>query len=389
MQNDIISHHVFTFFIFMTGDPSQEYTLELSTNPSYITTSDNGGHHSITVQIMDTCSSFTQTNKNVESEIELLNLQNNSLTVHTIHINSLPNQSTTTIASSALAATTPAATTPAATTSPTVPSSSFNSLDAPLSLWNTTLTVPVVHHLQIRTYDNIVQNKKINKKHIEDHFQCLLRHFITPTNGNYDKWDVALVVGSRDRVKWQHPAVADSVSSSSSFTFASSLPSSFAASYGNDDRDTGFAQAQPHAVIDVPILLEDDESNWITTKNVQLLSTMYLILFLFSAMIRISSILYWKLFDSFDLRDLNNEAYNRCLEVNVAGTRHPAAMIGAQRFYSQSCLWTYVSLLFCFNFPVYYICGSSALELTPTTLQYCVYDTFRLASFNRLLYWEN
>ena len=291
------------------GDPYQEYTLELSTHPTWVTTaaaaaaattSDGttdgataASSGAITVQITDTCSSLGDS-----KEVEILSINNEPCTVYTIHIN---NETT-----------------------------AINHQLTTVPLWNTTLTYPIRYKLQLRTFDNVVQNGA------QPTIPCLIRHFVTPTNGNYDKWDVALVIGSRDRVKWQDPTTLLNTAEEPSFGTS--------ASYGND-ADQIKSTEQFHVVIDLPILLDDNDSQWISHHNTRVLGLFFLVVFCLSTITRIVSTLYWRSFDAFDLRDLNNEAYHRCLEVNVAGTRHPAALLGSHRFYNASCFWTLLGIM--------------------------------------------
>merc|ERR1711871_72834 len=61
--------------------------------------------------------------------------------------------------------------------------------------------------------------------------------------------------------------------------------------------------------------------------------------------IRLVASLYWRTFDAFDLRDLNNSAGQKCLDVPVAGTRHPAPLLASDRFYASSCFWTALGVM--------------------------------------------
>lgn len=202
-ENDIINPFIPVHLNILEGDPYQEYTIEFSTNPSMVT-NDSG----ITIQIIDTCS-ISENNK----EYELLNIQNESLTVHTINIKK---NHTSSIAGSE------------SDNSLIMKSSSYSSsftskvILSNVPTWNTTITKPIIHHIQVRTYDNVIQND-------QSRMRCLLKHFITPTNGNYNKWDVALVLGSRERVKWQHPTL--------------SLFKSNEVQHGDDREDTPFEKS--------------------------------------------------------------------------------------------------------------------------------------------------
>ena len=181
------------------GDYVQKYTIELSTNPAWVTTSNienkkgatnsinnikgnsnNGNHNnensndgngneidgsdilagiqsgSIEIQIIDTCSQ--RTTDGTESELEVLNINQQPSRITSFVIN--------------------------------------GTQETPLTNWSTRHTPIIKREINIRTYDNVRQNKNQITK-------CFLRHYITPTNGIYTKWDVALVVGSRDRIPWE------------------------------------------------------------------------------------------------------------------------------------------------------------------------------------------
>ena len=181
------------------GDYVQKYTIELSTNPAWVTTSNienkkgntnsinnskgnsnNGNNNnensndgngneidgndilagiqsgSIEIQIIDTCSQ--RTTDGTESELEVLNINQQPSRITTFVIN--------------------------------------GTQETPLTNWSTRHTPIIKREINVRTYDNVRQNKNQITK-------CFLRHYITPTNGIYTKWDVALVVGSRDRIPWE------------------------------------------------------------------------------------------------------------------------------------------------------------------------------------------
>ena len=51
---------------------------------------------------------------------------------------------------------------------------------------------------------------------------------------------------------------------------------------------------RPHTVIDVPIILNEDESIWLTHYNSQILGYLFLALFVFASIVRILSSIYWR-----------------------------------------------------------------------------------------------
>jgi hypothetical protein len=345
--NDILNPFVPIHMNLREGGIAQTYTVEMSTNPIWVTSSTTdrkaqqeeedvgfgrslisagkkGG--SITIQIIDTCSEQTS---DKDAEIERLSINNQASTVIKIVIN--------------------------------------GTMEVPLTNWTTKHAPMVVRHFDIKTYDNVEQN--IEQK-------CQLIHFITPTNGVYNKWDVALVLGSRDRVEWERVAtdVEDDVSSTTSTQRhypSGTLPNTM-------------------PTIKLPIHLSDDENQWITHSNARLLGWCFVGLFLVSMLVRVSSTLYWRSFDAFDLRDLNNEAHNRCLEVAVAGTRHPAALLGSHRFYAGSCIWTLLSAIQSFS-----VLGRLRCVTDRATIVYSLIDTafssFTLMSdsmIHVLNYWQ-
>ena len=330
---DVVNPFVPVHLRVIEGDPYQQYTVEFSSNPLWVTgdslfgydrPSDGAGLRGgrITVQIIDTCSQDVDSGEvqgdggggggggaeagtqGGATELEVLNLNGRPSTVTTLVIDGED--------------------------------------EKPLSNWTTIHAKPIVRSIQVRTYDNIIQEERGGYRGEKQIRRCQLRHYVTPTNGKYDKWDVALVVGSRDRVPWKMlPAQPDRGDGGDGGDGGGNGNISF---NGRRHYPSG-TLFKDMPTIDLEVLLEDDESLWMSHSSARLFGWLFAAILALSTCVRLGSTLYWRLFDAFDLRDLNNQMDHRCLEVQVAGTRHPSSLLGSHRFYAASCIWTLLHLI--------------------------------------------
>jgi hypothetical protein len=243
------------------GDPVYKYNVVVSTSPAHVSAASQG----ILVQVIDTCSRRVVRNSLTriglrDSELERLHMNGDYATLRPFFL------------------------TPKLT---------------PSRHWTTTRVKYGVYPMEMRTLNNVMQDGALN---------CSVRHILAPADGNFSSWDVALVLGSRDRIEWS--------------------------------RHNGTAP-----VIDLEVRLHDDESGWLFHETAHTLGMSFAAIMLLAFGIRLSASIYWRTFDAYDLRDLNNSGGQKCLEVPVAGTRHPAALLASDRYYASSCFWTALGIL--------------------------------------------